>query len=294
MINPKVLLSYYYFKGHRPERELGQPDEQLQPLYFADSGAFSALTLGAPITIEGYATWLEQWKPWLRGYSNLDVIGDAKGTWYNQQWMEDHGFTPVPTFHVGEEWSWLEHYLKRYKYIALGVAGMQEKHRAVMSWLGRAFTMAQSYGAVFHGFALTSWTTLRAFPFYSVDSSSWSSGLRFATLKLFDSDQGRFVRADYYDPKTWGRLAWMCEEIGVDARGFMSRATYRSADAVLLGALAFAKAEQWLREHRPLVPFPGGTQPDGPHIMLAMISHDLRIWVEWLRKYNGREQGDGG
>jgi len=158
---------------------------------FLDSGAFSVSTLGGTIDVFDYGRWLSEHQLKFEVYANLDVIGhgkeSAEGTWRNQRILEDEfGLSPLPVFHSGEDWSVLERYLEAgYGYIALG--GLVGKNISdLMPWLIRCFEMAEG-SAVFHGFGMTSLRALLAFPWYSVDSSSWSAGWRYGDYIIYEN-----------------------------------------------------------------------------------------------------------
>lgn len=197
----KILLSYWYYRQTDLERVFEKYFEEPWPDVWADSGAFSAMTKGVTITCEEYAAWIKRWAHLFTHYSNLDVITNAEATWENQQTLEGMGLQPVPTFHVLEEWEWLEHYLDRYNYIALGVAGQQQRTQSVMKWLIRCFEMAGDR-AVYHGFALTSWHIMKSFPWYSVDSSSWGQGFRYGVVPFLTGAKGGLSSYTWAMPKS--------------------------------------------------------------------------------------------
>jgi hypothetical protein len=185
-----LLWSYVYARTMKLDEFLGGL-EVPRVRFFADSGAHSARTLGLALTLDDYAAWVQRWKRWMTIYANLDVIGAPARTRDNQRRLEEvHGLHPMPVYHTGEPISVLEEYIDEgYTYIALGKLLGNSKER-LRPWLARAFEVAGDR-AVFHGFGLTVWDMLREFPFYSVDSSSWGSGVRFGSMKLFH--RGRWV-----------------------------------------------------------------------------------------------------
>lgn len=145
---------------------------------FVDSGAFSAFKQGVNIEVEDYIAFLKQHKKEVKLYANLDVIGDARATWKNQRIMEKAGLSPLPTFHYGEPVKWLRRYLSKYDYIALG--GMVPiSTRDLLKWCDHLFAhyLTDKEGMPIvkvHGFGMTSLTLMLRYPWYSVDSTSWS------------------------------------------------------------------------------------------------------------------------
>ena len=247
-IRLRCLLSFHYYR----KADLGKmfsPDIP-DPIIMADSGAFSAASLGVPIDLNEYARWLKLWRDRLSVYANLDVIGDPKKTLENQRRLEDKGFNPLPVFHVNEPWEYLEYYLDNYDYIALGgLVPHSARLKALMPWLIKAFKMLPP-GKGYHGFGVTGWTVLKSFPWTSVDSTSWSIGYRYGKVPLFSPVEGKFVSAYLGDPVTCYRYRNLFEYCGFDWRDFAQRERNDRAKIAVVGAISYLRAEKWLsRKH---------------------------------------------
>jgi hypothetical protein len=254
-----LLWSYVYArKLNLPEFLGGLAAPNLR--FFADSGAHSARTLGLDLKIEDYAEWLKAHQHWFTIYANLDVIGAPDATWKNQRYLEDeHGLSPMPVFHTGEPFSVLEKYIENgYTYIALGKL-LGNSQKALTPWLAKCFEIAGDR-AVFHGFGLTVWDQLRRYPFYSVDSSSWTSSVRFGSLRLFD--RGRWYAMNLRDRADVIRHKNLLASYGITPR-MMTKSGYDRS--VIAGACAVSqyRAAQWLRNiHGPVVLPAGKGYPD--------------------------------
>lgn len=186
----RVLVSFHYHRGSDLADLVARtPGGELD--LFGDSGAFSAWTSGASISLDDYAAWLHRWKHLLSAYVTLDVIGDNAATLVNQRALESMGLSPLPVFHGSEPWPQLEAYCEEYPYVALG--GMVGANKA-LPWVVRCFRIAERYGTVFHGFGQTKRVFMRSLPWYSVDSSSWGSGYRYGQLTLWNAELQRLVR----------------------------------------------------------------------------------------------------
>lgn len=256
----RILLSYWYYKDTDLDELFQTYFTKPYPDVLADSGAFSAMTQGAMITVDEYADWVRQWRHLFTAYANLDVIKDAEATWRNHEAMKERGLKPVPCFHVLEDFDWLRRYVDDgYRYIALGVAGMQARRDAVMRWLVKCFKIAGDE-AVFHGFALTSWKVLRSFPWYSADSSSWGAGFRYGRVPLFDADRGRFAQADLGDPVSCYENADLFRSLGFDPADFADRERNDRAKICAISALSYMQAERWLEAYHGPVPLPDGAK----------------------------------
>ena len=81
---------------------------------FVDSGAYSAHKRGVSIDIQEYIAYLQDNKDYIDVYANLDVIGDPEATLENQKIMEEAGLSPLPCFHMGEDWKYLHLYVEHY------------------------------------------------------------------------------------------------------------------------------------------------------------------------------------
>ncbi|WP_394621283.1 hypothetical protein JNUCC0626_19960 [Lentzea sp. JNUCC 0626] len=256
----KMLGSYAYYRTVDLASLVdGLPGAR--PLFFGDSGAHSARTLGINLTLDDYAAWCRRWDRQLTVYSNLDVIGAPEATYANQKALEAKGLRPMPVFHTGTPWHWLERYLDEgYTYIALGkLLGNPIKH--VMPWLAKAFRLAQGR-AVFHGFGMTVWPALREFPFYSVDSSTWGSGARYGDVSLFNGRN--MVRVRLRDKAAVLAHRDLIALHGADPAVLASKANYDRRVVVGVCAVAYHRAEDFLRRrHGPIA------LPDGPYNPVA-------------------------
>ena len=147
--------------------------------FFLDSGAFAGFTQGVEINIDDYIYFIKKNKHVLTYYASLDSIGDAEKTLKNMNYIESQGLNPIPTFHYGEDWKYLHYYCSKYDYIALG--GMVPISTPnLRKWLDAIFSKYPNQK--FHGFGLTNFELMQRYPWFSVDSTSWLMGSKFATV----------------------------------------------------------------------------------------------------------------
>jgi hypothetical protein len=292
----RVLLSYHYYQ----KKDLGDLFVMLERSnqevdIFIDSGAFSAMTLGAHIDLNEYAAWLTYWSKLITTYANLDVIGDPDATLDNQRTLESKGLTPIPVFHTGTPWSYLDYYLESYPYIALGgmVPYAKERQR-LMPWLINCFKRAGNR-SVYHGLGVTSWYTLSNFPWYSVDSSSWGSGFRYGQVPVFDYRTGKLQQVSLHNRVAWKKLAHLVRALGFNPADFADESRTTRSLCCQLGAASFVAMEQFLRKRHGVIRMPNkdvsGLRTylsdtydgnlidgaDGVRIYLAEPSHKLLI-----------------
>ncbi len=170
---------------------------------FLDSGAFSAWSQGIEVNIHDYIAFVKEHEDILTVYANLDVIGSAEGTFQNQKIMEAAGLNPLPVFHVGEPWDYLQRYIDNYDYVALG--GMVGRPKpTLVPWLNQCFSkyICDDAGypkAKIHGFGLTSLSLMLQYPWYSVDSTSWIMTSRMGSIYVPRYRNGEWI----YDENSW-------------------------------------------------------------------------------------------
>lgn len=173
------LESYHYIGDGRYATRIRENGDRV----FLDSGAFSAFSLGVQVDLPAYCEWIKRNLDIIKSdgpdlmASVLDGIGDPLKTYQNQLAMEQLGVRPLPCYHYGEDERYLEWYLQHYDYITIG--GMVPiSTPQLFHWLDRIWNRYLTDGSgrarvKVHGFGLTSVPLMQAYPWYSVDSSSW-------------------------------------------------------------------------------------------------------------------------
>lgn len=268
----RILISYFYYKDTDLDKLFARYFKPPYPEVFADSGAFSAWSLGQPIDVAAYADWLHKWKKYFTVYANLDVKGDVEAGLRNQAYLESRDLAPLPVFHGGEPWSVLQDLIAQYPYIALGgIAGeaFSSGSQEIMAWLVRCFKLAKDK-SVYHGFGMTRWTTLKSFPWYSADSSSWGQGFRFGNVPVFDYAKGEFVKLNLGNKKHFAEQSRLVESYGFDWRDFADRVRNDRSKICAISAMSYMKAELWLRKRWGEVHIPTRDTDSGPKLSLSV------------------------
>lgn len=125
---------------------------------------------------DAYIEFIHEHKDKIDFYSNLDVINNPKLTLENQQIMEAAGLNPIPVWHLGGDVRYLDRYVKKYDYVAIG--GLVPNPTTVLiPWLDKLFKEhlldEEGYPKVkIHGFACTAVRLMARYPWYSVDSAA--------------------------------------------------------------------------------------------------------------------------
>lgn len=183
---------------------------QVKPKIFLDSGAFTAHKLGKTIDIHQYCDFIKEHEGLFDYYSNLDFIGKkgqtsnrdtAEQTQENQTVMEERRLHPLPCFHFGEPFEFLQHYVKNYDYICLGVTNSNSK---LIPYLTECFDkyICDRSGVPkvkVHGYGIADIELLSAYPFYSSDATTWMIPGRYGEIIIPHCRQGKWI----YNENPW-------------------------------------------------------------------------------------------
>lgn len=249
----RLLLSYHYYKQNNLDELLRECFDGVPIDIFADSGAYSAASLGETVDPQEYIKWVEKWQHHFSAVSAPDVIGDPIASTRETEVMLKAGLQVkvLPVFHVGEDWKWLRYWNDRTEidYMALGGMVPHAKNsKLIDAWLSRCFKILRPDLRV-HGFGMTSWPALKKWPWFSVDSSSWTAGFRYARLKLFDNKRGDMMDVNMRDNKDLLVNGELIRGYGLAAKELISQTYDRD---VLCGVCveSWQRAEAWLEQAR--------------------------------------------
>ncbi len=184
MVKAGLLVSYHYLQ-HLVPRFL--QTRQVYPTvpWVLDSGAFSAMSMGTPISLKDYARFIKDhgWRfAWV---ASLDVIGDPKRTRANWLALRELSKTPVvPCIHTGTDPSEVEWYASRgATRVALGglvphmaklsvVVRNKKENHPVVQWLDQAHAVVAQCGVQVHGFGVGSIALVERWPWTTTDSTA--------------------------------------------------------------------------------------------------------------------------
>jgi hypothetical protein len=150
--------------------------------------------------VDEYAAFIKKYSYGIDYYANVDAIPDPDITWRNQKYLEGaHGLNPIPVVHYKTDLSWLKKYIDHgYEYIALGGLVGSADQDLCKRWLDRAFniicnTKDRLPRVKTHGFGVTTYSLLLRYPWYSVDSTTWTKAGGFGTIWVPHRRRGKFV-----------------------------------------------------------------------------------------------------
>lgn len=178
------LLVAYPYMSAQVIKALTQNQEKIR--FALDSGAFTAWKLGKPVNLDDYCRFIEQlpFKPWR--YFTLDVIGDPHASMQNYETMLKRGFSPIPIFTRGEDPSVLDDYYKTSDVVGVGGLVGTQKNKAFVNGI-----MQHIKNRKVHWLGFTNMDYIKHYRPYMCDSSSWESGARYATVRLY-MGKGKF------------------------------------------------------------------------------------------------------
>ena len=194
-VQTPLLYSYAHIKDWDEEE---QANLIANPAFkvLIDSGGFSALNAGYEINLDEYIAWLKKWEKHLHAYIALDKLGDPVQTDINLKKMQDAGLNPVPVLVRGETEERMDQLFEMSDYVAVG--GLRRPHRGQASVQYVAERMRWAKGRNVHWLGWTKLDAIQHFKPHSVDCSSWSSGLRYGTLHIYEG------RGRWFPQITWG------------------------------------------------------------------------------------------
>lgn len=223
-----------------------------------DSGAFSAMSTGKPIEREVFHAWADRWRDDLLWVAALDVIGDAEASYQNWLAARRDGLELVPTIHYGEGTAQLDRFAEEGATL-IGLGGMvpysSEKER-LMRWTLMMHRHARDHHPQvrFHGWGISHPYLVDNLPWWSTDSSGFSSCFRFGTLRLWEPRRGRFVGVDL-NGRDLARHARLLREVyGIDWRVV---AESKSENRRELGRVAIRSVQlyaAWLQKRQAVTP----------------------------------------
>ncbi len=183
--------------------------------WMIDSGAFSAWSKGSKVDLDEYIDFCKfvttkypdnYWK-----IVNLDVIPGGVGrvpTASERIQSAEKGIkNPIHIFHQFEDVKYLKQLMASSDYIGVSPDNSQSVSSRI-AWLTGVYSVVKDKVKT-HGFACTGSGFLKAAPFYSADSSSWSVGVRFGTLTYFDTKTmslKNFRLSNISDPKEFAKF----------------------------------------------------------------------------------------
>lgn len=249
----EILVSYHYIR-----KNLKYYDEMLPKLkeeggiFMTDSGAFSFMAAGLVDEmyteaywmeyLEEYVAWIKAHKEYIYVVANLDldvIVGRDVVRKWNKKYFEplekevDVVYVAHEDKNLGDPFALkhFEEYCRKYKYIGINQNNKKYAHHF--------FIMAKKYNIRIHGFAWTELSILRKYPFFSVDSTSWLSGVRYGTS--YKDDGKNFKTFDSKKKYLRKSMKVSLQQKGVDYNGVLGEKRIPINQMNLIGWLGFRR-----------------------------------------------------
>jgi len=250
------------------------------PSVIADSGAFSAFTMGWEVRAADYAAWLRQWDQLFDYALTLDVINDVEASWASHcetQQLAQRRLVPV--VHYDAPLTVFDRYLAAgHQLIAVGgfaLPGRAQPGRRYRRMI-EVCRWAQRTGARLHALGIGDFQQMWRLPWWSVDSSSWNVAHRYGDTRVFDPERAAMIVVPRDTAAAHQeRTARLLRSRGVDPRLLAHDFNYHLAAAV--SADSYRRAEHWIRQRRGLV-----SPPDDPAVNIVGDANGLRVYLALL------------
>lgn len=187
--------------AHDPEKIIHIRNTYPDVKIMIDSGAFTFWNSGQSMTPEQWLREFARFFPYGDEIIGLDVIFDGPGSLANYKALREQWPNIIPTYHVGEDMGILDEYASMTKRIAIGgLVNNTDANRE--TYVSKAFHKYRDTLQI-HGFGVTTQKHMERFPFFSVDSTTWSNSKRYGETHYLRDGKKVMVRS----PKVSRRLA---------------------------------------------------------------------------------------
>lgn len=247
-----ALISYHYFQ----ENDIADMASWGLRLV-GDSGAFSAASQGAQIDQDHFYEWAGRWKNALLWTASLDVIGDEEASWRNWRSAPNH-LGLVPTIHYGADPKILDRYAEAGVDL-VGLGGMvphKSEPQRLLRWCLKVMRYARDHHPEmrFHGWGVTHPELVMNLPWWSVDSSGYSSAFRFGNMTLVDPSNGRKVAARLDGKEIAKHSTLLTRHYGVDWRRVSVSNAQTRRDVVRVAIRSYQHLESFLQRRWKVTP----------------------------------------
>lgn len=199
-----------------------------------DSGAFSFMN-GKTISeqkmddyCEAYCQFIKEYH--IKHYVELDIdalFGYGKALEYRKYLEQSIGYPSIPIFHKSRGKKEFEKMVQNYEYCGIGGIAIKTIKPNEYRYFAQLNRYAQYYGSKVHAMGFTPTHDLNSYGFYSSDSSSWCSGVRFGTVYQYKGNQviksvpkpkNTRLSVDREAIQTYNWLEWCKYQRSVDRR----------------------------------------------------------------------------
>lgn len=247
------LISFHYVQKKRLDVSRY---EEMGIKFFVDSGAFTYITNleYQDYTIEQWESQIEKYLKWIEKHRNivfafasLDLeylVGGEKVQEWNEKYFEPFMLrTGIPVCFVyhdnATKLTW-EQYCQRYPYVGISWGGLDTQGNDI-GYGTQKLKIAEKYGAVAHGMAMTQTALLTKLPFYTTDSTTWLVGLQYGEINFWTGKKMSRLKKD----KWKGSMLEQLVAKGFDRQKLLDE---DKEEMVRVNVHAFIEAEKFVQE----------------------------------------------
>lgn len=247
------LISFHYVqKKHLNTSKY----EEMGVKFFVDSGAFTFISNleFQDYTIEQWEKYIETYLRWIEkhqsivfAFASLDLeylVGGEQVQIWNEKYFEPFMLrTGIPVCFVyhdnATKLTW-EQYCQRYPYVGVSWGGLDTQGNDLKYGMNK-LKVAEKYGAVVHGMAMTQTALLTKLPFYTVDSTTWLVGLQYGEINFWTGKKMSRLKKDKWKGAMLPQVV---------AKGFNEQKLLDEdkEEMIKVNVHAFIEAEEYVQE----------------------------------------------
>lgn len=149
---------------------------------------------------------LENKKKW-DFYLTLDYKPHQPTIFKMQKQFVKDGLMPIPVYHGDSDLDWLKRYKDTFgcKLISIGAISTDlrgHSYKKYRFFFDRVFEYGAKHGIKFHGLAVTSLGLITAYPWYSIDSSTWVQSSIYGMITFPDRDKNTIYNIHISERRT--------------------------------------------------------------------------------------------
>ena len=295
------LMSYHYVQSKALDVDMYN---DLGIKFLIDSGAYTYMSNPKynDYTIEQWERHIEQYLKWARAHkdiifaiASLDlelIVGGDKVQEWNEKYFEPFMLeTGIPVCFVWHQeatkLTW-EQYCQRYPYVGVswGTDSFDDGSGGLKTGQ-KMLKVAEKYGAVVHGMAMTRTSLLTKLPFYTVDSTTWMVGVQYGEVNYWRGTKMSRLKKDKWKGEM---LETLCTELGRDRELLLAE---DPSELIRVNVQAFMKAEDYIQHKAKAKMYwlkPTATIQSADDITFPSLewidSPEKDDWKDYAKKFN--------
>ena len=202
-----MLESFYYIKPWQVDWIKTRPSQK----FLLDSGAFTFMNSKQKVVnnldeyVKKYVDFIN--KNNIKQFFEMDVdaVRPLSTVEKYRDYIEQETKTQsIPVWHKSRGLTYFEDMCKDYPYVAIGGIVTKEIPKSKFAVFNHLIKIAHHHGARIHGLGIGSPSTIKKYPFDSVDSSSWNS-CAFGGGHVFQFKGGDIIKVPFNSSKKYDR-----------------------------------------------------------------------------------------